>query len=152
MSVFPNNDAMSVFSNKDEVSAVEIVTGASRGVGRGIAAALSDAGLDVFATGRTVERADLPKNVVRLKCDHLDDGQTAAVFGRVLGQTGRLDVLVNSAWGGYERMVEDGVFTWTRPFYEQPIDRWTSMMDAGVRAAFVCSQHAGRAMAKQGAG
>jgi dehydrogenase/reductase SDR family member 1 len=126
---------------------VAVVTGASRGVGRGVAIALSSSDYQVFATGRTIDRATLPESIVRLRCDQLQDAETAAVFARVLEQTGRLDVLVNSAWGGYERMVENGAFTWGLPFWQQPAHRWTSMMDAGVRAAFVASSHAARSMA-----
>jgi dehydrogenase/reductase SDR family member 1 len=59
---------------------------------------------------------------------------------------GSLDVLVNSAWGGYERMLEDGQFTWPLPFWEQPAHRWPSMLDAGVRAAFVASSLAAKMM------
>ena len=121
------------------------MTGASRGVGRGVAIALAEAGYRVFATGRSVASADLPDAVVRLTCDHLDDAQTAAAFAAATADGG-LDVLVNSAWGGYEGMVENGAFTWPAPFWEQPIHRWTSMMDAGVRAAFVCSARAARFM------
>jgi NAD(P)-dependent dehydrogenase (short-subunit alcohol dehydrogenase family) len=124
-----------------------LVTGASRGVGRGIAIALADAGYRVFATGRSIAAAELPEPVTRIPCDHLRDEQTAAVFERIAHEEGGLDVLVNSAWGGYERMVEDGKFTWTAPFWEQPAHRWTGMMDAGVRAAFVCGSHAARMMA-----
>src|ERR1700722_20017265 len=93
-----------------------LVTGASRGVGRGVAIALAEAGYRVFATGRTVAGADLPDAVVCLPCDHLDDAQTAAAFAAA---DGRLDVLVNSAWGGYEGMVEGGAFTWPGPFWGQ---------------------------------
>ena len=125
---------------------VALVTGSSRGVGRGIAAALAAAGWTVFATGRTVETASLPPSITRLRCDHLVDSDTAAVFAAIASAGRRLDLLVNSAWGGYERMVEDGRFTWTAPFWEQPMHRWTSMMDAGVRAAFVTSAHAARMM------
>lgn len=119
-----------------------LVTGASRGVGRGIAIALADAGYDVYATGRTIATADLPDKVHRIVCDHTDDAQVAAAFA----QLPSIDVLVNSAWAGYERMIEDGKFTWGLPFWEQPDHRWPSMMDAGVRAAFVASQHAARTM------
>jgi NAD(P)-dependent dehydrogenase (short-subunit alcohol dehydrogenase family) len=108
---------------------------------------LVEAGFRVFATGRTVEKADLPEPVVRIPCDHLRDEATAAAFEQVMAQTGGLDVLVNSAWGGYERMVDQGKFTWSVPFWEQPIHRWSSMMDAGVRAAFVSAAHAARIMA-----
>src|SRR5438270_1270795 len=126
-----------------------IVTGASRGVGRGVAIALADSGYTVYATGRSIERAELPHTITRVACDHLRDSETASVFARVMDQTGELDVLVNSAWGGYERMVEDGKFTWPAPFWQQPDHRWVSMLDAGVRAAFVASSHAARIMTAQ---
>jgi dehydrogenase/reductase SDR family protein 1 len=71
------------------------------------------------------------------------------VFARIAADVGTLDLLVNNAWGGYERMVENGAFTWAAPFWEQPLHRWTSMMDAGVRAAFVVSSHAVRMMVPQ---
>jgi NAD(P)-dependent dehydrogenase (short-subunit alcohol dehydrogenase family) len=126
--------------------AVALVTGASRGVGRGVAVSLAEAGFTVFATGRTIDSAPLPDAVVRIRCDHRNDGETAAAFARIAAQVGALDVVVNSAWGGYEQMVENGQFTWALPFWEQPIHRWASMMDAGVRAAFVVSAHAARMM------
>ena len=121
-----------------------LVTGASRGVGRGVAIGLAESGFGVFATGRTIATADLPEGIVRIPCDHLRDEQTMAAFERV---SGGLDLLVNSAWGGYDRMTEDGKFTWPAPFWEQPAHRWTGMMDAGVRAAFVAASHAARIMA-----
>lgn len=123
-----------------------LVTGASRGVGRGTAIGLAGAGFDVFATGRTIASAELPERIARIACDHLRDEQTAAAFERV---SNGLDVLVNSAWGGYERMMEDGKFTWSVPFWEQPAHRWTGMMDAGVRAAFISASHAARIMVPQ---
>ncbi len=126
-----------------------MVTGASRGVGRGVAIALAAAGFQVFATGRTIEGADLPSEINKIPCDHLDDAQTGAAFAQL---TGGLDVLVNSAWGGYERMVEDGRFTWPLPFWEQPMHRWSSMLDTGVRAAFVASSLAAKMMIPHGRG
>jgi NAD(P)-dependent dehydrogenase (short-subunit alcohol dehydrogenase family) len=123
-----------------------LVTGASRGVGRGAAIALADAGYHVFATGRSIARAELPSSIVRITTDHLHDDQTLAAFARVRDEAGQLDILMNNAWGGYEQMVENGVFTWGQPFWEQPIHRWTSMMDAGVRAAFVAGSCAARMM------
>ena len=125
---------------------VVVVTGASRGVGRGIAAELAEKRATVIATGRTIAAADLPANVVRAACDHTDDASIAALFERIATDYGRCDALVNSAWGGYERMVEDGAFTWPKPFWEQPVWRWSAMIDAGLRAAFVASQHAARMM------
>jgi dehydrogenase/reductase SDR family member 1 len=125
---------------------VALVTGASRGVGHGVAIALHEAGARVYATGRSIQAADLPHGVIRLRCDHTRDAETAAVFEKLASDEGRLDVLVNSAWGGYERMVEHGSFTWADPFYAQPTWRWDAMLGAGVRAAFVASAHAARMM------
>ena len=123
-----------------------LVTGASRGVGRGVAVGLAAADFTVFATGRSIESADLPASIVRLRCDHTRDAETALAFQRISEDAGGLEILVNSAWGGYERMVENGKFTWSLPFWEQPAHRWESMMDAGVRSAFVASAHAARMM------
>ncbi|MGO4882858.1 MAG: SDR family NAD(P)-dependent oxidoreductase [Bryobacteraceae bacterium] len=125
-----------------------LVTGASRGVGRGVAIALAQAGYKVYGTGRGILAADLPAGIVRVPCNHLHDEETAVAFERVAADCGSLDVLVNAAWGGYERMIEQGVFTWRLPFWEQPAHRWTGMMDAGVRAAFVASVHAAALMVK----
>jgi NAD(P)-dependent dehydrogenase (short-subunit alcohol dehydrogenase family) len=129
-----------------------MVTGASRGVGRGVAISLAASGFDVFATGRSIRSADLPPAVHRICCDHLNDAETNAVFDQVRAQAGSLDVLVNSAWGGYERMLEDGRYTWPLPFWEQPLHRWTSMMDAGLRAAFVAASLATPMMIASGHG
>ena len=126
-----------------------MVTGASRGVGRGVAIALADSGFEVYATGRSIASADLPAAVHRIVCDHTDDAQTAAPFEALPAP---VDILVNSAWGGYERMLEDGRFTWALPFWEQPMHRWHSMLDAGVRAAYVCSSHAAKAMVPRRSG
>src|SRR5262245_30829075 len=123
-----------------------LVTGASRGIGRGVANVLAAAGATVYATGRTVSDADLAPAVIRTPCDHTDDGQVTAVFERIRTDSGRLDLLVNGVWGGYERMVEQGAFTWGLPFWQQPLWRWAAMIDAGVRAGFVASQHAARPM------
>ena len=61
-----------------------LVTGASRGVGRGTATALADAGYTVFATGRSIAGAALPDAVIRIPCDHTHDEETDAAF-RVVG-------------------------------------------------------------------
>jgi dehydrogenase/reductase SDR family member 1 len=133
---------------------VALVTGASRGVGRGAAAALAEAGYTVFATGRSVATATLPAPVIRIPCDHTRDDETDAAFAHIADATSGagLDVVVNSAWGGYERMMENGAFTWGLPFWEQPAHRWAGMIDAGVRAAFMVSARAARVMvpAKRG--
>jgi dehydrogenase/reductase SDR family member 1 len=124
---------------------VALVTGASRGVGRGVALGLAHAGAKVFATGRSITQAEGP-DITVIACDHTDDRAVAEVFRHIKETAGRLDILVNVAWGGYERMVEDGRFTWSAPFWEQPMWRWEAMVTAGARAAFVASQHAARTM------
>jgi NAD(P)-dependent dehydrogenase (short-subunit alcohol dehydrogenase family) len=126
-----------------------VVTGASRGVGRGIASSLADAGYRVYATGRSIASADLPASVIRIPCDHVQDDQTAAVFARLEADGLPLGILVNSGWGGYEGMMENGVFVWSMPFWQQAARRWPSMIDAGVRAAFFASTHAARIMVEQ---
>jgi NAD(P)-dependent dehydrogenase (short-subunit alcohol dehydrogenase family) len=131
---------------------VALVTGASRGVGRGVAAVLAECGATVYATGRTIDGADLDPAVIRVPCDGADAEQVDRLFERIEAEQGRLDILVNSAWGGYERMVEDGAFTWGRPFWQQPLWRWGAMMDAGVRAAFLASRRAAMLMVPAGTG
>lgn len=126
-----------------------LVTGASRGVGRGAAIALAEDGFTVYATGRSIDSADLPAGIRRLRCDHTNDAEVDAAFAQIPGP---LDLLINNAWGGYERMVENGGFTWGVPFWQQPAHRWTSMMDAGLRAAFFASAKAAPGMVAQKSG
>jgi dehydrogenase/reductase SDR family member 1 len=131
---------------------VAVVTGASRGIGRGAAIALHGAGYRVYATGRTIEKADLPSGIERITCDHTDPAQTAAVFARVAEECGAPDVLVNGSWGGYDCMMQDGVFTWSLPFWQQPAEAWKAMMEAGVRAGYDASRHAAPLMIARGRG
>ena len=147
------------------------VTGASRGVGKGVAVGLGEAGAEVWVTARTAAPAPTAVagstgsldetaravaaaggRAVAVACDVVDDSAIERLFARLESERPRLDVLVNSAWGGYEHMVENGEFTWGRPFWEQPTWRWDAMFDAGVRAAFACSRHAARRMVEQGSG
>ena len=125
---------------------VTLVTGASCGVGRGIAIGLGKAGATVYATGRTIADAPFDMPIHKVTCDHTDEESVERLFEQIMDEQGRLDVLVNNAWGGYERMVEDGTFTWSAPFWEQPAWRWDAMVGAGVRAAFLTTQHAARLM------
>lgn len=138
---------------------VSVVTGATRGVGKGVARALADAGARVYVTGRSVSaQADLATRthhassldgVLPLRCDHTDDVQTESTLDFVIAREGRLDILVNAAWSGYERMVDAGQFTWTVPFWQQPMWRWDAMFAGGVRALFACSRIAARQMVAQ---
>jgi NAD(P)-dependent dehydrogenase (short-subunit alcohol dehydrogenase family) len=91
-------------------------------------------------------------NGAAIVCDHRDDQQVEAAVARILEEQGRLDILVNNAWGGYENMMEGGEFTWSRPFWQQPLWRWDAMFQAGVRAAYVASRLVAPAMIANGSG
>lgn len=126
---------------------VAIVTGATRGVGRGVGHELAQHGARVFITGRSApdhERVD--ERITAIRCDHRVDVQVEAAFDRIVRESNGIDILVNNVWGGYERMMEDGEFTWPRPFWEQPLWRWDAMFSAGVRAHYQASQLAAPSM------
>ena len=148
---------------------VAVVTGASRGVGRGIARGLGEAGATVYVTGRTVEEgasaARLPGSIsttarevtelggtgIAVRCDAGDDEQLAALVAQVSAEQGRLDVLVNSAWGGYERFTDGTPFN-PGPFWEQPLGLWDAMHRIGVRAHFVTTALAAPLLIASGGG
>jgi NAD(P)-dependent dehydrogenase (short-subunit alcohol dehydrogenase family) len=95
---------------------IALVTGASRGVGKGVAQALAEGGATVYATGRTIqEMQSSTGKVIAVRCDHREDAQVRVIFDRIAQEHGRLDILANNVWGGYENMMENGEFTWTRP-------------------------------------
>ncbi|HUX90760.1 MAG TPA: SDR family NAD(P)-dependent oxidoreductase [Gallionellaceae bacterium] len=126
---------------------VALVTGASRGVGKGIALELAEAGATVYITGRSVEDMHyISGKGTAVACDHRNDEQVRLAFQQIAAEQGRLDFLVNNVWGGYENMIENGEFTWTRPFWQQPLWRWDAMFQAGVRANYVASQLAAQMM------
>ncbi|MFB3905069.1 MAG: SDR family NAD(P)-dependent oxidoreductase [Acidobacteriota bacterium] len=87
-----------------------------------------------------------------MQCDHRSDEQVRSAFDRVAAEQRRLDKLVNNVWGGYENMIENGEFTWPRPFRRQPVWRWDAMFQAGVRAHYVASQLAAELMVAQRSG
>jgi NAD(P)-dependent dehydrogenase (short-subunit alcohol dehydrogenase family) len=133
---------MSTLRNK-----VAVVTGASRGIGKGIARQLAMDGANVYATGRSEEDLGrIDPRVTAIRCDHRVDDEVEGAFRRVLDDAGGIDILVNNVWGGYERMVENGEFNWSKPFWEQPLWRWDAMFSAGVRAHYQASQLAAPGM------
>jgi NAD(P)-dependent dehydrogenase (short-subunit alcohol dehydrogenase family) len=130
---------------------IALVTGASRGAGRGIATVLGAEGATVYVTGRstrgrpTVEEfphavEDTADEVtaagghgIAMRCDHTDDAQVQAVFERIRAEHGHLDVLVANAWGGYMPYPEHNSW-WSAPFWEQSMARWDGMFTAGLRS------------------
>jgi NAD(P)-dependent dehydrogenase (short-subunit alcohol dehydrogenase family) len=154
--------ALSKLRNK-----VTVVTGASRGAGRAVAAVLGEAGATVYVTGRTMRGSaavdNMPGTVddtadevtarggrgIPVRCDHTVDRDVEALFERVGDEQGQLDLLVNNAWGGYEAQpagLPRG------PFWEQPRSQWESMFVAGVRAHLVASQLAAPLLTAQPGG
>jgi NAD(P)-dependent dehydrogenase (short-subunit alcohol dehydrogenase family) len=140
---------------------VAVVTGASRGIGKGIALALAAEGATVYVTGRTVTPGSypLPGTVgetavevdrrggkgIAVQVDHAQDDQVAALFDRVRREQGRLDLLVNNAFS----LPED--LTTPQPFWEKPLSNW-EMVDVGVRSNFVAAWHAAKIMVPQKSG
>jgi len=137
-------------------SRVAWVTGASRGTGRGIATALGAAGWTVWVTARSgggTSTSHLPGTVeevaaavtaaggqgIPVVCDHRDDSSVTAVVGRIAAESGRLDLLVNNVWAGYERLNAGAWTEWNAPFWEQPLELWDAMMAGGVRAHYVAT-------------
>ena len=144
---------------------VAVVTGASRGIGRGIALVLAEQGATVYVTGRTVKEGDyyLPGTVgstasecdergaasggrgIAVACDHGDDAAVAALFARVSDEQGRLDVLVNNAFQLSDDLLEP------KGFWEKPLSN-LEMWDVGVKSNYVAAWHAARIMVPQKSG
>ena len=140
---------------------IAVVTGASRGIGRGCAVELGRIGATVYVTGRTVEsRKNLSGTIgatadevtaagglgIPIACDHRDDEAVAALFARVEREHGRLDVLVNNAFK-IPRELTSG-----RPFWQTPISNWDDMIGVGTRSAYVASWYAVPLMQQAGRG
>jgi NAD(P)-dependent dehydrogenase (short-subunit alcohol dehydrogenase family) len=144
---------------------VAVVTGASRGIGKGIALVLAEQGCTVYVTGRTVIEGDyyLPGTVggtaadcnargkdsggsgIAVACDHGDAEAVAALFSRVSTEQGRLDILVNNAFQLSDDLLEP------KPFWEKPLSN-LEMWDVGVTSNYVAAWHAAKIMAPQGSG
>jgi NAD(P)-dependent dehydrogenase (short-subunit alcohol dehydrogenase family) len=135
---------------------VALVTGASRGAGKGIALALGAAGMTVYVTGRSSDRSlgrlrdvELPGTVIEtaaeisalggrgvaMPCDHGDDATVEAVFRRVREESGRLDILVNNAASIHDALIDPG------GFWEKPLGL-VEILDVGLRSAYVASYFA----------
>lgn len=136
-----------------------LVTGASLGVGKGIAIALGAAGATVYVTGRSARRSDNPfggtvfataEDVTKrggrgiaVVCDHSDDKQTQALFQQIEKEAGRLDILVNNATAIPDGMTESG------PFWKKPLE-FTRLLDVGLRSYYTTSWFAAPLLIEQG--
>ncbi|MBY9081620.1 SDR family oxidoreductase [Paenibacillus sp. HN-1] len=124
---------------------IALVTGASRGAGKGIALELAESGAFVYVTGRSVKGnttggrpGDIDTTVSEIRnaggaaeavpCDHRQPEDTERLISRIASEKGRLDILVNNVWGGNELSIDE------RPFWEQPMEHWDTMFNGGVRA------------------
>jgi dehydrogenase/reductase SDR family protein 1 len=139
---------------------VALVTGASKNIGKGIAAEIAASGAVTYLTARSVEDvpgqlASLNRTVseiharggtaIALGCDHTDDAQVEGVFDRIRAEQGRLDLLVNVASPDFSEMV--GVSFWDIPF-----QHITNCLDIGPRSNYVTTALAARLMISQGSG
>jgi dehydrogenase/reductase SDR family protein 1 len=141
---------------------IAVVTGASRGIGKGIALELGVAGATVYVTGRTVDdggaivpgtvgaTADevtrLGGNGIAVRCDHSNDEEIQALFERIRSEQGRLDILVNNAFTVPSEPIFDGKF-WTHS-----IGLWDELIHVGCRAHYVASHAAAQMMVEQHGG
>ena len=146
----------------DLTGRVALVTGASRGIGKGCALELGARGATVYVTARSVNESDhpLPGTVsataaevtaqggtgIAVACDHRDDGAVRAVFDRICADHGCLDVLVNNAF------LIPPELTSRLAFWEVPISNWDDMIDVGTRSAYVASAFAAPMMVAAGSG
>ena len=150
---------MSPVPPPDLSSAAAVVAGASRGVGRGVALALGEAGATVVVTGRTLKTArrrdaagsidETAREVSRLggrgvavQTDHTRVEDVRALVEAVRQREGRLDVLVHAVWGGAEGALDAG------PVWDQPLARWDATMRAGVWAALLTTRFAAPLLAE----
>jgi NAD(P)-dependent dehydrogenase (short-subunit alcohol dehydrogenase family) len=140
---------------------VAVVTGASRGAGKGIAIALGSHGSTVYVTGRSQRAGDhaLPGTIyetadqvtsaggkgIAVPCDHRDDGETEALFERVKAEQARLDILVNNAAAIHDELTQPG------NFWEKPL-KLAELIDVGIRSGYVASWHAVPMMLARGRG
>src|SRR5437764_1112490 len=131
---------------------VAVVTGGTYGVGRGIARALAQEGARVYVTGRSVADGVTDDGFTGIRCDHREEADVLRAFARMTDEMRGIDILVNNVWGGYERMIDQGAFTWGKPFWEQPAWRWDAMFSAGVRAHYRASQLVAPLMIANGRG
>jgi NAD(P)-dependent dehydrogenase (short-subunit alcohol dehydrogenase family) len=145
---------------------IAVVTGASRGAGRGIAFELGSAGATVYVTGRSVKGAttdNRPETIeetaagvtsrggkgIAIRCDHTSDNDVRKLFDQIEREHGRVDILVNSVFGGSESSLPVGE---GRLFWQRPPEHWDAMMVAGPQAYLLTTRYAAPLMTQHRAG
>lgn len=135
---------------------IAVVTGASRGAGRGIAFELGSAGATVYVTGRSIKGATTDNRSetieetadgvtlrggkgIAIRCDHTSDNDVRNLFEQIEREHGRIDILVNSVFGGSESSLPSGE---GRHFWERPVEHWDAMMVAGPQAYLLTTRYA----------
>jgi NAD(P)-dependent dehydrogenase (short-subunit alcohol dehydrogenase family) len=140
---------------------VVVVTGASRGAGRGIALALGATGATVYVTGRTRREGEAPLSGtvqatadavtaaggsgIAVYCDHSDDAQVEQLFQQVREEQGRLDILVNNATVVHDALTVSG------PFWDKPL-ALVDILDVGLRSHYTASWFAAPLLLANGEG
>jgi NAD(P)-dependent dehydrogenase (short-subunit alcohol dehydrogenase family) len=133
---------------------IALVSGATRGAGRGIAVALGEAGATVYATGRSTREKrseiDRPETIeetaelvtaaggegIAVAVDHLDSAQVRGLVERIDSDHGRLDVLVNDIWGS------EHLFEWSTPVWEHDLDNGLRLLRLAIHTHLITSHHA----------
>ena len=137
---------------------IAVVTGASRGAGRGIAIALGSHGCTVYVTGRSERAGDasFPGTIyetadavtaaggrgIAVRVDHGEDSQVKSLFERVEREQGRLDILINNAFATHDQLTAPG------NFWEKPL-ALADTLNVGVRSGYVASYYAVPMMVRQ---
>jgi NAD(P)-dependent dehydrogenase (short-subunit alcohol dehydrogenase family) len=143
---------------------VALVTGASRGIGKGIAIALGEAGALVYITGRSVQVDDSTDSIsgslldtkslveqaggscIDIPVDHRDDEQVKSLFEQIdREQNGQLDLLVNNAYGGVRSLISSN----GKPFWESDLSLWDACNQVGLRSHYVASHFAAKMMTQR---
>ncbi|MEW6497630.1 MAG: SDR family NAD(P)-dependent oxidoreductase, partial [Cyanobacteriota bacterium] len=145
---------------------VTLVTGATRGLGKGIAIGLGEAGATVYITGRSFESSNSENGIsgslvetqlaveeaggvcIPIQVDHSDDEQVRLLFDRIQDEQGCLDLLVNNAYSGVQALRDN----YGKPFWDGELSFWDACNNVGLRSHYVASVFAARMMTqhKQG--
>lgn len=135
---------------------IALVTGATRGLGKGIAVGLGEAGATVYITGRTLESDDnsgslletqsavtaVGANCIPIQVDHSDDEQVRLLFDRIQDEQGKLDLLVNNVYSGVQALTD----AYGKDFWESEPNFWDACNNVGLRSHYVSSVFAARMM------